>query len=164
MKKCRVASYCRKMKQLLDKIEENRKYIETERIKVSIDLKNMEEITNWESRIKTDGTSIAKFYASWIKFHESQKLKLLTKTEEVSEYKLPVVKKSKKRELNEQVEDESEDESEFELRVKGTNSDAREKPAIKKSTKSKKKKAKVIEDLPRENTDIVQDIDSDDWN
>lgn len=37
-------------------IEENRKYIETERTKVTIDLRNMREITNWENRIKTDAT------------------------------------------------------------------------------------------------------------
>lgn len=169
-----MASYCRKIKQLLDKIEENRRYIETERIKIPIDLKNMEEITNWENRIKTDGTSIAKFYASWIKLHESQKLKLLTKTEEISEYKLPVMKKSKKRELDEQVDEESENESELELQVKEMNGNTREKLATSKS-KSKtvnksKKKMKIStkniedEDLPRENTDIVQDINGDDWN
>ncbi|XP_014479702.1 PREDICTED: nucleolar complex protein 2 homolog [Dinoponera quadriceps] len=169
LKKCRVASYCRKIKQLLEKIEENRKYIETERIKGPIDLKNTVEIANWENRIKTDGTAIAKFYASWIKLHESQKLKLLTKTEEVSEYKLPVVKKSKKRQHDEQFEEESDDESEFELRVKGTNGDTGKKPTTSKPKKSKKKikiskKNIESEELPRENTDIVQDINSDDWN
>ncbi|XP_032681936.1 nucleolar complex protein 2 homolog [Odontomachus brunneus] len=170
LKKCRVASYCRKIKQLLDKIEENRKYIETERMKISIDLRNTEEITNWENMIKTGGTAIAKFYASWIKLHESQKLKLLTKTEEVSEYKLPVLKKSKKREHDEQFEEDSEEESEFEFQIKESNSDAKKEPVTSKPSKSNKRKIKKHkkdiedEDLPRENTDIIQDINSDDWN
>lgn len=137
-------------------------------MKVSIDLKNIEEITNWENRIKTDGTAIAKFYASWIKLHESQKLKLLTKTEEISEYKLPVVKKSKKRELDEQFEKESEEESEFEFQIKETNGDTRKepnKPHISNSKRMKKPKKDIEnDDLPRKNTDIVQDINSDDWN
>ncbi|EFN81445.1 Nucleolar complex protein 2-like protein [Harpegnathos saltator] len=169
LKKCHVSNYCRKIKQLLDKIEENRKYIETERIKEPIALKNMEEITNWENRIKTGGTEIAKFYVSRIKIHESQKLKLLTKTEEMSEYKLPVVKKSKKREL-EQIKEQSEEESEFEFQVKETNNDVQQKPVISKLNKPKKKKMKRFEknieneDLPKEDTDIVQDINSDDWN
>ncbi|XP_025160764.1 LOW QUALITY PROTEIN: nucleolar complex protein 2 homolog [Harpegnathos saltator] len=168
LKKCHVSNYCRKIKQLLDKIEENRKYIETERIKEPIALKNMEEITNWENRIKTGGTEIAKFYVSRIKIHESQKLKLLTKTEEMSEYKLPVVKKSRKREL-EQIKEQSEEESEFEFQIKETNNDVQQKPVISKLNKSKKKKMKIKknienEDLPKEDTDIVQDVNSDDWN
>lgn len=154
----------------MDKIEENRKYIETERIKKPIDLKNMEEIANLENRIKTDGTAIAKYYASWIEFHESQKAKLLMKTDEVSEYKMPIMKKSKKRELEEQVEEESEEESEFELRIKETNGNIKKKLTTNKPNKSKRKKIKKSvkniedEDLPRENTDILQDINSDDWN
>lgn len=59
------------MKQLLSVIEENRKYIETERAKAEIDLQNMAKIINWENRIKTDGTAIAKFYASCINYRES---------------------------------------------------------------------------------------------
>lgn len=139
-------------------------------MKISIDLRNTEEITNWENRIKTDGTAIAKFYVSWIKLHESQKLKLLTKTEEVSEYKLPVVKKSKKREHDDQFEEESEEESEFEFQIKESNGDAKKEPMTSKPSKSNKRKMKKHkkdiedEDLPRENTDIVQDINSDDWN
>jgi len=52
------------MKQLLSLIEENKKYIEIERAKGAVDLQNMAKIINWENRIKTDGTTIAKFHAS----------------------------------------------------------------------------------------------------
>lgn len=71
LKRCHVTIYCKKMKQLLSVIEENRKYIETERAKAEIDLQNMAKIINWENRIKTDGTAIAKFYASCINYRES---------------------------------------------------------------------------------------------
>lgn len=133
----------------------------------------MAEITNWENRVKRNGTAIAKFYASWIKFHESQKLKLLTKSDDVSDYNLPVVRKSKKQKLDQQDIDESEEESEFEFRIKETNGETKKLPTSKPS-KRKKKKMKISEnentesdikdeDLPTENTDIVQDINSDDW-
>lgn len=167
LKKCHVATYCKKIKQLLNMIEENRKYIETERTKVTIDLKNTAEITNWENRIKTDGTEIAKFYASWIKIHKSQVLKLLTKNEE--EINIPV-KIPKKHKLNERKDaEDSEEESEFEFRLKGTESETERKKPLNKTKKRKKNKEKKTisniedEDLPREDTDIVQDINSDDW-
>jgi len=53
-------------------IEENKRYIEIERNKTTVDLKNMAEIKNWENRIKTDGTAIAEFYASYIKLCKTQ--------------------------------------------------------------------------------------------
>ncbi|CAL1684552.1 unnamed protein product [Lasius platythorax] len=163
LKKCHVAVYCKKMKQLLSMIEENRKYIENERAKLTIDLKNTVQITNWENRMKTDGTAIAKFYASWIKLHESQQLKLLNKTEE--EFNIPVVRKLKKRTLDEQNAEDSEEESELEFRVKGTEIETETEMLSSKTKKLKKKKkvARNIEDddLPKENTDIVQDIN--DW-
>ncbi|XP_033353806.1 nucleolar complex protein 2 homolog isoform X2 [Bombus vosnesenskii] len=162
LKKCHIANYCRKMKQLLDKIAENRKYIETERNKTAIDLKNMQEITNWENKIKVQGTSLSKFYESWIKIHQSQKLKLLTKNEDIAEYSLPTIRKLKKG-----IEDkeESSDESEFDMRIK---SDERKSDEDEKHSRPKRKKLKVSKaikdiDLPKENTDIVQDINSDDW-
>lgn len=148
-------------------IEENRKYIETERTKITIDLRNTAEITNWENRIKTDGTEIAKFYASWIKIHKSQMLKLLTKNEEEINIPVRLPKKQKLDELNAEG---SEEESELEFRLKGTESETERKTSLNKAKKRKKsKKIKTInnvedEDLPREDTDIVQDINSDDWN
>ncbi|KAG5344546.1 NOC2L protein, partial [Acromyrmex charruanus] len=165
LKKCHVAAYCKKIKQLLNMIEENRKCIEAERIKITIDLKNTAEITNWENRIKTDGTEISKFYTSWIEIHKSQMLKLLTKNEEV--LNIPV-KTPKKQKLDEQNAEDSE-ESEFELRLKDTESEIETKKSLNKTKKRKKNKKQKIasniedENLPREDTDIVQDINIDDW-
>lgn len=170
LKKCHVANYCKKIKQLLEKIEENRKYIETERAKEIFDLKNMSEIENWENRIKTQGTTLAKFYDSWIKIHQSQKLKQLTKNDEMAEFNLPNIRKSKKKKLDEENES-TEEESDFELHIKGTEEKSENKKIPIKKTKKKLKKTiketnqKVPEenDLPTENTDIVMDINSDDW-
>ncbi|XP_011865771.1 PREDICTED: nucleolar complex protein 2 homolog [Vollenhovia emeryi] len=166
LKKCHVAAYCKKMKELLNMIEENRKYIEAERNKMTIDLKNTAEIANWENRIKTDGTEIAKFYASWIKIHKSKMLKLLTKNDE--KVNVPV-RLPRKQKLDERDAEDSEEESELEFRLKGTGSKAEGKMPPSKAKKRKKSKGKETsnniedEDLPREDTDIVQDINSDDW-
>lgn len=124
------------MKLLLNMIEENRKHIETERSKAVIDLKNMAEITNWENRMKTDDTTIAKFYSSCVKLHKSQKLKLLTKNEE--EFNVPVGRKSMKYKLDEQNAEDSEDE--FKFQVKETGSEIRAEKQLKKKIKKNKKK------------------------
>ncbi|XP_018397154.1 PREDICTED: nucleolar complex protein 2 homolog [Cyphomyrmex costatus] len=165
LKKCHVAAYCKKIKQLLNMIEENRKYIEAERIKSMINLNNIAEITNWENRMKTDGTEISKFYTSWIEIHKSQMLKLLTKNEEVLNVPVNTPKKQK---LDERNAEDSEEESEFELRLKGTEIETETKKSLNKKKRKKNKKQKIAnyiedEDLPREDTDIVQDINSDDW-
>ncbi|KAL0126549.1 hypothetical protein PUN28_005133 [Cardiocondyla obscurior] len=97
LKKCHVAIYCKKMKQLLSLIEENKKFIENERSKATVDLQNMAKIINWENRIKTDGTEIVKFYASYINHRKSQNHKFpVKKKEKVS---VPVKRKSTKRKL-----------------------------------------------------------------
>ncbi|XP_078036307.1 nucleolar complex protein 2 [Augochlora pura] len=173
LKKCHVANYCRKMKQLLDKIDENRKFIEKERTKTVIDLRNMQEVKNWENNIKKQGTSLAKFYKSWNEIYQSQKLKMLTKNEEIAEYALPTLKKLKRPNSNEGFLDESDDESDFELRIKSDDGKSEDKSEdTKKPTKAKKKKKMKTstrstpvdeDDLPTETMDIVQDISSTDW-
>ncbi|XP_043527614.1 nucleolar complex protein 2 homolog isoform X2 [Frieseomelitta varia] len=165
LKRCHIANYCRKMKQLLDKIEGNRTFIETERSKTVMDLKNMSEIKNWENKIKVQGTSLLKFYESWIKIHQSQKLKLLTKNEDISDYSLPSIKKLKKgKENGEKSREESSEESDFDIRIKSDEGrlEKRSKPKRRKLRANKDIKDKDI-DLPTENTDIIRDIDSNDW-
>lgn len=154
---------------MLEKIEENSKHIESERAKEVFDLKNMTEIENWENRMKIQGTALAKFYNSWIKIHQAQKLKHLTKNDEISEYNLPSLRKLKKKKSNEE-DISSEEESDFELRIKGTEEEKAEVISVKRCNKKLKKKTKVTnkkvpaeDDIPTENTDIVTDINSDDW-
>jgi len=161
-------------------MEDNRKYILDKRSTMIVELNNMSAITEWENTVKTEGTAISKYYASWIKIHEARKLKLLNKKEE--EFNVPVIKRAKRPLDNEDNEDneaeDSDDESEFELRLKGAEGaeEKTEKSSSKVKTKpekSKKKKRKMItknandiEDkkLEEENPDVVRNINSKDWN
>ena len=152
------------MKQLLEKIEGNRTFIETERSKTVMDLKNMSEIRNWENKIKVQGTSLLKFYESWIKIHQAQKLKLLTKNEDIAEYSLPSIKKLKKGSENgEKSREESSEESDFDIKIKSNEEEGLEKRSKRLKRRKLRAKNKDIKDidLPMENTDIVQDIGSD---
>ncbi|XP_033226481.1 nucleolar complex protein 2 homolog [Belonocnema kinseyi] len=159
LKKCNVANYSRKMKQLLDKIEENRKFVEKERSKATFDFKNMKEIQNWEIRLQSEKTPLVKFYDSWYKVNQSQKMKLLTQNDEEADFKLPLLRKSKgnKRRAS------SEDDSDLDMPVEEFERRQEKKKQKKKMMKGRRRRDEAEEDLPRDNTDIVKDMKMGDW-
>ena len=152
LKKCSVANYCRKIRSLLDKIEENRKYIEKERSKTTFDFKNMKEFLNWEINIKREGTPLIKFHDNWMKVHQMKKMKLLTQNDELADNKLPSIKKFR---INRIPASDDED-----LDMKIEEFERRQK---KKKPSKVKKSDKLEEDLSREDIDIVEDMNMDDW-
>jgi nucleolar complex protein 2 len=93
LKKCANANYNRKMKQLLEKIEQNAQFIENERSKLTLNIVDAKQIAGWESQIKTKGTPLGTFFENWNKLHTVKKNKQLTNNEELADYKLPTIKK-----------------------------------------------------------------------
>lgn len=149
------------MKQLLDKIEEGRKSIELGRAKETFDLRDLPKIENWERRVKTAGTPVSKFYDSWVKVHQAQKLKLITRNDEAADVKLPALKKSKRA----RRERDSDEDSELEIPVEEMERRLAKQKEAKKTKKAKKVKSPTEEEdeLPRDAADIVEDIKGDDW-
>lgn len=146
------------MKQLLSKIEESCKFLVAERSKRTFDLLDLADVELWENKIKEAGTPASKFYDSWIKVHQAQKLKLLTKNDENADPKLPTLKKKSKKRR-----DESDEDSDLEIPVEEM------ERRLKKDKKPKKPKKKVKltndEDMEvdADHNDIVQDIKNGDW-
>lgn len=150
------------MKQLLEKINENREFIERERNKIIVDLKDLSAIRNWENGIKSQQTPLTKFYESWYKLHQSQKLKLLTQNDQDANYHLPALRKSKKNKRH----DDASDNSDLDIPVEEMDAKLKRDEERKKRRKQKKMKTPAKdngEELPRDNTDIVRDIKIDDW-
>jgi hypothetical protein len=54
-KKCKVGNYNKKMRTLLDKIEENIKFVERERASLSIKLSQTRDIQDWEQQLRSKG-------------------------------------------------------------------------------------------------------------
>jgi len=148
------------MKQLLEKIEENRKFIDAERAKRTFDLFNLKDIEAWENKIKTSVTPINKFYESWIKVHEAQKLKLLTQNDEhAADMHVPPIKKKSKRGKPRQSD--SEDDSDLDIPVEEMERRLK-KSAAKKAKKVQKKTKNVVDKEDKDyGMDVVQDIK--DW-
>ncbi|XP_014609507.1 PREDICTED: nucleolar complex protein 2 homolog [Polistes canadensis] len=163
LKKCHVANYCKKMKQLLEKIEENSKYITDLRSKKVFNLQDIGEIKNWENGVKVEGTNLAKYYDSWIKIHQDQKMKDITQNDELGKYDFLNLTKSK-RKSNEEDAMSSEEESDFELRMKGEGEENDEDVSVEgsKNKKLKRKKKSTKSKVSAKNAVVYQNMTEED--
>ncbi|XP_069679177.1 nucleolar complex protein 2 [Periplaneta americana] len=93
LKQCRSANYTRKMRQVLEKIEANARFVEAERRKVSFSLSDRKAIDAWETNLKLGGTPLAKFYESWNKMNLRVQAKRATDNDKLGEYNIPTIKK-----------------------------------------------------------------------
>ncbi|XP_008555720.1 nucleolar complex protein 2 homolog [Microplitis demolitor] len=161
LKKCKVGNFCRKIKQLADKIQENRQFVEGERNKVVLNLGDLKSIKNFENQLKVQQSPLSKFYESWFKVNQSQKLKLLTNNDELGDYKLPGLKSRNKRRN-----DDGDHDSDLDMPVEEMN-ELLEKQADKKKMKKRKNKKVKLSHGNDEDTssvnDIVKDTKPDDW-
>ncbi|XP_013182876.2 nucleolar complex protein 2 homolog isoform X2 [Amyelois transitella] len=170
-KTCSVANYTKKLRQLLEKMEENSKFIEIERSKVSFALSDDKMVTAWETSIRTKGTPLLTYYENWNKVNKIQKRKKISKNDEIAG-ELPKIKRPKlaneegAKPKNEKkgpmvlFPSDSEDDN-----IKFGEEDT--KPTKVKKTKKKKEARKKI---PQEETDdivdkedIVQDFSVTEW-
>lgn len=160
-----VAAFGKQMKQLLMKIEENSKFIDKERGKVPMDLKNLPEIKNWENRIKTDGTPMSKFYESWSKVYE-EKLKIMVEKTEEDEDKDTDDRKSKYQKSNKGVKRKASerDDSDLDMPVELVEKMQKKKEKAKKKKMPKERKdVDVNLDESTGKGDVVRDVKLDDW-
>ncbi|CAG5073791.1 Similar to CG9246: Nucleolar complex protein 2 homolog (Drosophila melanogaster) [Cotesia congregata] len=157
LKKCKVANFCKKIKQLLDKIQENRQFVETERNKVVINLSDLNTIKNFENQLKVIQSPLSKFYESWYKLHLSQKLKFMTNNDDLGDYNLPSLKSRKR--LNDSDNDHD---SDLDMAVEEMN-ELLEKQATRKNKTKKIKISHKSNEVDETANDVVKDTKIDDW-
>lgn len=168
------------MRQLVEKIEENSKFIERERAKISFSLSDEKMIVAWETNIKTKGTPLQTFYENWSKINKIQKRKKITKNDEIAG-ELPKIKRPKLSDeaiQNAQMEnkgpvelfpsDDEDDGDHFKTEDDDDTPAPKAKKAKKKEKKEKKKPAKkkameVDEEPVEDKGDIVQEFSVSDW-
>lgn len=162
------AKYNKKLKELVDKIQENATFMEKERNQVNFALKDHQVIVGWEHSIKNKGTPLWKFYEQWLETSTKKKRKEAANTDVINAFDLPTIKKGavkRKAETNDGPvvlfpSSDSETELEVEKVMKKK----------KKTKKVKKQKIAQADDAPEpENdefnnaVDIVEDFNIDDW-
>jgi len=95
VKKCPLANYTKKMKQLLDKIQETVIFVEKQRGHVSFDLTDTKAVTVMENQIKASGTPLTTYHSSWKKIRDREMaIKIAKRPEMDREDKMPFLKKS----------------------------------------------------------------------
>lgn len=72
LKDCKNVNYTRKLKPLLEKIEEVSKMVNEERKKCGIPLSDAKGIAAWESNMKLKSNSLMNYYESWRKLQEQK--------------------------------------------------------------------------------------------
>lgn len=158
-----------KLKLLVDKLEENSRYVIAEREKFTFELRDTASILAWESQLKNKGTPLLTYYTNWLNTHAAVQKRRVTTSDDIEEYNLPKVLKRKA------TKEDSDDDDDGPVDLFPSDEDE-EMLEVEKQPKSKKQKKKQIFEKPVENTDgndaddfiddgvdIVKDLDLDDW-
>lgn len=177
LNKCSIVNYTRKIRQLIDKIEQNSDHIEKSRRNVNFTLINFKLIDAWETTVKNNGTPLHTFFDSWDKVHRIKKGKQATGSKEIGEYNLPTLTKKKTTQSQDKAKSgndggivlfPSDDESEEEQMPIEEEMEGKKRKRAKRGAKKDKKKPKVVEELVEDDggndeADIVEDINTSDW-
>lgn len=83
IKKCSHPNYSKKLKQLLDKVQENIHYIEKQRSQVHFDLADVKAVLALENQIKQNGTPLTTYHTSWKKMRDREMAIKIAKKPEV---------------------------------------------------------------------------------
>ena len=158
-KKCSVQNYCKKMRQLLDKINENSKFVLERRRKINgFGVRDVDKIEAWEAKLRADKPPLLKYNESWKAVNEKNVMKNMTKerNDEFETTKLPSDDDS---DDDEEAESEDEEEEEEE---KVPQKNLKRKPTEKPQNVTKKKLKQDEEDVEDEG-DKVTDFNLDDF-
>lgn len=167
LKRCKNSNYSRKLKQLIDKMEENSRLVEKERERITFGLRDTQMIAAWETNLRNKGTPLLTYYTNWVRTHFNKKKRQATDSENISDYNLPMIKRKDPGALKEgrtsdgQVDLFPSDDEDDQL--------ALEKPMPAKKQKREYVRPVVAvaddgdDEYVDDGLDIVKDLDLDDW-